>query len=236
MDKTPLKEALEKAQLIVASHGMTNYMPKYSKSSLTNIVGDVDRLTFDFQLYPEKSSYDSNNFSCSLCIAYNYQRDEEREGGIYRDYAARVSIRLGSIDATLKTIAVRENMISTLTMLIEMIEAVIPPRITVTVMSPEDLKSKRQREHEQKIASQVFDTLGKDSVKNLRVNGKPKITRITEKYVEYYGSMPEPGRYRFNQIRYVNRRGVVKDQATFMFEVIKSYDGSSHMLKAWRLS
>lgn len=236
MDRTPLKEALKKAQLIVAAHGMVRYMPQYSKNSLSNLVDDADRLTYEFLLHPQKSSYNNDNFSCTLCIVYNCERDDEREGGIYRDYNRRVSIRTGTSDMTLAGIKIRENMIASLTMLVEMIETVIPQRLTVTVMSPEDLREKRQREHEQSIASKIFNVVGKDAVKNLRVEGRPRITRLPDNYAEVNGSMPDIGRYRFEQIRYVNRHGQIKDRAGFIFSVNKSHDGSYTMLKIWRVS
>lgn len=234
MDRIPLKEALEKAQLVVASHGMMNYMPQYSKNSLSNSVEGIDRLTYEYLLHPSKSSYNNDNFSCTLCIAYNCERDEERAGGIYRDYNSRVSIRMGTGDMTLAGIKIRENMIASLTMLMEMIEIAIPKRLTVTVMSPEDLREKRQREHEQTIASKIFSVVGKSAVKNLRVGGRPRTIRLPDNYAETNGSMPDVGRYRFDQIRYVNRHGQIKDRATFIFSVSKSYDGSYTMLKIWR--
>lgn len=236
MDRIPLKEALEKARLVVASHGMVNYMPQYSKNSLSNSADGIDRLTYEFLLYPNKSSYNNDNFSCTLCIAYNCEREEERDGGIYQDYNSRVSIRMGNGDMTLSGIKIRENMIASLTMLMEMIETIIPKRLTITVMSPDDLREKRQREHEQSIASQIFDVVGKDAVKNLRVNGKPRTTRLPDKYAEINGTMPDVGRYRFNQIRYRNRHGHITDRAGFIFSISKSYDGSYTMLKIWRVS
>jgi len=236
MDRTQLKEALEKARLVVASHGMAAHMPSYFKTALMTPVNDsTERLTYEFYLKPDISSYSSNNYSCALNVWYFSDSNVERNGGIYRDYTAKVLIRLGSADITLSELSARENMVSLLAMLAQMVKDTIPPKITATVMTPDVLKEKRQTEHEQKISEQIFRIVGKDALKNLRKGGKSRVSRLPEKYSEVFGTMPEVGRYRFEQVRRVNRRGSVIDRAGYVFFVSKSYD-ESHVLRAHRVS
>lgn len=236
MNRTQIKEALEKARLVIASHGMVAHMPTYFKSSLMNPVSDyADSLSYEFYLDPNKSGYASDNYSCALNVFYRSAADVERDGGIYRDSKLRVTIRIGSADVTVHQLTARENMVASLGMLAQMIEATIPKTLTTTVMTPEALKEKRQIEHEQKVAAKIFEIIGKDAVKNLRTGGKSRLIRIPEKYAETWGAMPEPGRYRFDQVRYTNRRGQIKDRAGYVFVVSKGYD-DSYNLRSTRVS
>lgn len=236
MDRTQLKEALEKARLVIASHGMIAHMPSYYKSALmTPVANTSDRLSYEFYLDPNKSGYAADNYNCALNVYYQSSSDIERDGGIYRDFTSKISIRLGSSEITVDALSARENMIASLAMLAQVVEATIPKMITVTVMTPEDLKEKKRLEYEQKTARRIFDVVGKNSTKNLRTGGKPRISRIPEKYAEEYGSMPEVGRYRFDQIRRVDRSGRIVDRAGYLFVVSKMYD-DSYVLRAARTS
>jgi hypothetical protein len=236
MDRTPIKEALEKARLIIASHGMISHMPSYIKSSLANPLNHlIEKISYEFYLDPLQPGYSMNNYNCALNVCYIPNNDEERDGGIYKDFNVRVSIRIGSADLRLQEILARENMISSLTLLGSMIESSIPKKITLMVMSPEDLKEKRKRTFEQQVAEQIFTVLGKESVRNLRKGGKPRHSRIPEKYSEVYGSMPEPGRYRYSQIRAHDRHGHVKNRVEFVFIVNKSFN-DFYTLKAYRVA
>lgn len=236
MDRTQIKEALEKARLVIASHGMVAHMPTYFKSSLMNPVTDsTDRLSYEFYLDPRKSAYSSDNYNCALNVFYSSAGDVERGGGIYSDNKLKVTIRIGSAEVYTNQLTARENMVASLAMLAQMIEATLPDAITTTVMTPEALKEKRQIAHEQTVAEKIFGIIGKDAVKNLRTGGKSRLIRIPEKYAETWGAMPEPGRYRFDQVRYVNRRGHVKDRAGYIFVVSKGYD-DSYNLRSTRVS
>lgn len=236
MNRTQIKEALEKARLVIASHGMVAHMPSYFKSSLMNPVSDsTDRLSYEFYLDPNKSGYSSDNYNCALNILYYSASDVERDGGIYRDSKLRVTIRIGSAEVYVQQLTARENMVASLAMLAQMIEATLPQSITTTVVSPEALKERRQLEHEQNIAEKIFRITGKDAVNNLRTGGKSRLIRIPEKYAEIHGAMPDPGRYRFDQVRYINRRGQIKDRAGYVFVVSKGYD-DSYNLRSTRVS
>lgn len=235
MERTKIKEALEKAQLIVASHGMVNYMPTHAKAALTQPINEYnDRISFDFFLNPKRAGYSSDNYTCSISVLYAYHSDVERDGGIYRDHTSRVSLRLGGGDVSLEQLEQRENMIQSLKMLMEMIAVSIPKSFVETVMTPDALKEKRQLQHEQTVASRIFDAVGKDAIKNLRTNGKPKVSLIPANYAETHGEMPEQGRYRFDHVKAVNRRGQVRDRAGFIF-VVKKTD-ERYILRAFRVS
>ncbi|MBM3194144.1 MAG: hypothetical protein FJZ60_00085 [Chlamydiae bacterium] len=231
MDRSPIREALEKAKLIISSHGMVRHMPSYVKSSLANLVADsAERVSYEFYLYPKKTGYSPGNYNCALSVWYSSGQDVEREGGVYRDYAPLVMVRIGSAELSYAELQLRENMISSLAMLAELLETALPQKITLTVMTPEVLKQKKQSEHEQLVASQIFDVVGKESVSNLRKGGRPKLTRIPDRYSEVYRSMPEPGHYRFSHARRYDRYGHVKDRAEFVFVVV-----DPRTLKAYRV-
>lgn len=235
MDLSGIKEALEKARLIVASHGMVNYMPQYARSSLTSYILDYqESVSFEFFLDPQKTGYSSDNFNCTLNVRYLYDKDVERDGGIYRDYRSRVSIRISSCDLTLEALTKRERMVESLKMLAEMVDSAVPKVIIGTIMSPEDLREKRQLAYEQKVAEQIFSILGKDCIRNVRTNGKPKTTVIPESFVNAYGTMPSPGRYRYDHVKYRTRSGNITDRAKYIFSVSKSYD-ESYVLRAFKV-
>jgi len=235
MDRSPVKDALEKSRLIISSHGMVNYMPDYAKNSLMNPINEASSgLTFDFCLYPKKSIYDSNNCNCSLVVNYSSSGDIERDNGIYRDYICSVFVRMSSSELTLQMLKKRENMIELLFMLIEMIESIIPKKLTLTVTTPEQLKENKKIHHEQIISEQIFSIAGKNSILNLRKGGKSKTTLLSQKYAEVYGSMPAPGKYRFKHIKNVNRKGKITDQADIVF-VVQSPDDRT-IIKAYRVA
>ncbi len=234
MNLAGIKEALEKARLIVASHGMVNYMPQYARSLLTSYILDYqDSMSFEFFLDPQKTGYSSDNFTCTLNVRYSYDKDVERDGGVYRDYRSRVSLRISSCDLNMEALAKREQMVESLKMLVEMIESVVPKVIVGTVMTPEDLREKRQLAHEQKVAEQIFSVLGKDCIRNARTNGKPKTTVIPESFVNVYGMMPAPGRYRYDHVKYRTRSGNITDRAKYIFSVSKTYN-ESYVLRAFK--
>jgi hypothetical protein len=224
----PLKEALQKAKLFVASHGLVNHMTAYSKSALGyELSNDETCLSFDYALDPNKSLYSSDNFCCTLNICYWSPRGPiERDGGVYSDYHLKITIRMNSFELTLEKINSRENMISSISMLAGMIESTIPKTITITVTTHEELCEKRQIAHEQFVASRLYEVIGKELVRNLRVGGNPKILRIPDKFVEIYGKMPDLGLYHYDQIRYRNRRGQIKARAGFILTVNKNSDDS----------
>jgi len=233
MMEQKLNEVLERARLIISSHGMSNYMPSYAKSTLVHQLHEsCDKISYDFMLDPKKSSYSNDNFICTLNVSYAYDCDIERDEGIYRDYMRRISIRIGGGDVSLQMLKNREDMIESIKMLMEMIEVSIPKKIVHTVMTPSALKAKRQKAYEQQISSQIFSIVGKDAVRNVRTGGRPKISVLSQKYAEVYGSMPQPGKYHFDYVKNRNRRGYVTDRASIIF-IVENFNDSL-ILKAFR--
>lgn len=235
MDKTLIKEALEQARLIIASHGMVNHMPGYSRDFLGRPVdNDAYNLQYDFLLDKNRPSYSGDNFSCSLIVSYNSSGDVERDGGIYRDYKAKTVVRANSAEMTASMFRVRENMVASLLMLCEMIEGVLPKQITITVYSAEEQQARKKRAHEQEIAQRIYNILGNECVKNLRVGGRSKLTRIPSRYAENWESMPELGQYHFTNSRWSRRIGE-RDRKDYVFAVMK-HDEDSYYVSTRRIA
>lgn len=238
MDNASISEALERARIIISSHGMMAHMPSYYRSILAQSVGSLHGTTclqYEFLLDPKKSSYNDENHSCVLIVRYDGDNTVERDGGVYRDLVLKVSIRNASSIVTTASAPARENMLNSMLMLCEMIESALPSELTLTVKSPEVLTEERKVAHEQLVSSRIEYAVGKESLKNLRVGGRPRVVRIPDSYAEMHGSMPEPGRYRYDQVRRSDRRGRVKDRAEFLFVVSTTLDGAT-LLKAFRTS
>lgn len=235
MDKTPIKEALEKARLIIASHGMVSHMPGYSRDYLGRPVeDDTYSLQYDFLFDPTQPSYSGNNFSCSIVVSFSSTSEIERNGGIYRDYKSRVVVRANSVEMAPKMFRVRENMVASLLMLCEMIEGVLPKELTVTVFSPEEHAERKQLTKEQEIGRRIYNIIGSECVKNLRTGGRAKLTRIPNRYAEVWESMPELGQYRFHTARWSRRDGE-KDKKNYVFNVMK-HDEDSYYISARRIA
>lgn len=235
MSKTLIKDALEKARLIVSSHGLVNHMPTYSRDFLGRPVeNDASNLQFDFLLDPKRPSYAGDNFSCTILVYYGTSGDIERDGGIYRDYKSKVVVRANSVEMTPSMFRVRENMVASLLMLCEMIDDAIPKQIMVTVFSAEELAQRKQLAQEQETARRIYNVVGKECIKNLRVGKRPKLTRIPNRYAEVWERMPELGQYRF-YIAHWSRRNGEKDRKNYVFNVMK-HDEDSYYVSARRIS
>lgn len=232
MDYTPITEALEKARLIISAHGLVKHMPDYSKKDLGQPVNtNHSALRYEFLLDPTISSYSSENYSATFSVNYD-GKQTERDGGIYYDLQLNTSVRLSAMELRSKNIVARENMISSLMMLCDMVELSLPKEITITVWTPEQLRDKRAREKEQIVARDIHHSIGKECIKNLRAGGKPKLTQIPHKYVERYGEMPPEGTYRYSTSKY-SRRGGEKDRKDYVFSVVK-YDTETWYVRARR--
>ena len=164
-------------------------------------------------------------------IGYTPGQDIVIDGGIYRDHKRRLHIRYGSGEANFSDFKMRENFVSSLLMLCEMIESLTPENITVTVETPEEGVKRLRREFEQKIGSQIYDVLTKDDFKNLRKGGKARLSRIPDSYVSYYGSLPEQGTYAYKHVARRNRRGQILEYVDYVFRVHPSSEeiGRAHV-------
>jgi hypothetical protein len=231
MDRSPLMNALKLAKDVISTHGIIEYMNENSRNwALNRPVEDAnDGIQFDFSLEPKKSPWDPAN--CGFCLRVNYTTDGvDREilGGVYRNYTRRVKVNYSSGEVTTNNFKQRENMLSSLLLLCEMLEAVLPERIQVTVLTEQEAAEKKKLLLEQKIATDIFNSVGPSSIKNLRKGGKGKIVRIPQTYVEEYGKFPETGDYRFHHVAQYDRRGFEKVTNTYILKVTTCND-SSHV-------
>ena len=213
-------EALEKARLIISSHGLASHLAGYNKDALARPVGDTTALRCSFLLNPNEPAYTDGNCEASLVIAYDASRFNH-EGGVYDKYKRSVYVRLNSMTLITETTRLRENMVSALMMLCEMIETVLPQEITTVVMTPEEVQNKMEREKEQITARRIHKYIGKACIKNLRVWGKVRTSRLDDGFATAWGSMPEEQAYRYTESR-VDRHGRVKYNREYFFSVMKT--------------
>ena len=230
MDRTEIVKALKIARTVVVAHGLANHVPERFKGGLTAEINDYsDFSQYEFYLYPKQSIWDSNNYSCALVIGYTPGQDIVIDGGIYRDHKRRLHIRYGSGEANLSDFKMRENFVSSLLMLCEMIESLTPESITVTVETPEEVIRRRRREYEQEIGNRIHGVLDKNDFKNLRRGGKARLVRIPDTYTSCYGSLPEQGTYAYRHAARRNRRGSVLEYVNYVFRVHPSSEGGSYV-------
>jgi hypothetical protein len=235
MDRSKLIAAFQQANAVVTTHGIMNYMPERYKKLATHVNEQNDGCHYEFYLDPKRSHYDDDNFCCTLCVVYTSQENKQVDGGIYRDYARRIYLRYGSTDVTIKSLQLREKFISSIMMVAEILESIMPESITCTVESPEQHKDRLQREHEQYIGWRIYHAVGKDNLKNLRKAGKSRCVRIPETYITDYGEMPACGSYRYNHVLRTDRRRRVKEEANYLFRVMLDGQGS-HYVNIYKLN
>lgn len=228
MDRTEIKRALDLAHTVVISHGITAYLPERYRTALTSPVNDHnDAIMYDFYLYPKKSPWDSDNFTCSLTIAYRPGNNFESYGALLRDYTRDITIRHGSSEVRASDYKVRENFIANLMMLVEVIESITPQATTIVVETSEELKKRLRREHEQLVGGKIHSVLDKKDFKNLRKGGNSRTVRLPESYTSNYGVAPEPGVYTYKHTIRKDRSGRVAAFAVYTFRVLNSGDGGT---------
>jgi hypothetical protein len=237
MDRTKIVNALRHAQTAVISHGIINRVPERYKSAMLAALNEYsDSLQYEFYLDPKKSAWDSDNFSCSLVIAYLSDKDYEHDGGIYREYVRRISIRHGASDVDAASYKKREDFIASLLMLVEMLEAITPENIRVTVETPDEVSKRKRRELEQKIGEQIHFVLEKKNLKNLRRGGNSRTIRFPESlYKTNYGALPTAGTYAYKHPLRKDRNGRVTNFGNYIFRVMEMDDGA-HYLKIFKVT
>jgi len=227
MDRTPLTEALRTAKSVVMSHGIINYMNETSKKYQLDYLIDPnsDSINFDFSIHPKKSVWDTSNSSCTLKFSYRMiNGDEEIFGALCRNYCRRITVSYGSSEISLKGFRERENLISSLMLLCEMLEAITPEKVQITVMTQEAVAEKKKRTFEQVAAARIFYSVDCSVMKNLRKGGNGKLTKLPESYLQEHGSFPETGDYRFNRVTRYDRRGRVKEAHDYILKVSTRQD------------
>lgn len=228
MDRTQIIQAIQLARSVITTHGIMSQMSEYNKNRLfrdSSSPDEAEVIRCEFTLDPTRSTWDSNNCSCTINFSYIAATTREVDGGTYRDYVRRISFSTQGSDLDFAAFKSRENLISALNMIAEMLISLTPEQIVVTVETPEDGAIRRQKEHEQSVGSQIFHSLEKVATKNLRKGGKARLTRIPDSYLINYAKLPEAGSYRYIHVRRYNRRGTPVEKVSYRF-VVPSHDNS----------
>lgn len=223
MDRTALKEVLALVTSVVTSHGIMDNMTPYNRERVAKNFDHSDGVSFEFNLDPTRSPWDTNNFSCSIRFSYSSDPPRVDEGGTYRDHRRRISFSTSGSDVDFSLMRKRENLMNSLVLLGEMIASLTPERLTLTVESPEEAAARRQREHEQVIGGQIYAELEQASLRHLRKGGKPKLVRFAATSNQPIGS------YRYEHVRRYNRRGYAVETASYRFVVV-----SDSLVKVYR--
>lgn len=220
MDYGHIKNALETARGIISAHGIINYMSDHSKNILAMPVSEgVTSLRFEFSLQPTQPSWAPSNSSCSLVIDYNGGKYYEVNGDTHRDFASKIRVTHSSGEITLAMLKARENMMSTVMLLLEMIDAVLPSKITVVTETAAQKAEAAHRELFRKIGGQIGTVLGHAALKGIRSGGKRRVKELSPDYIEKYGEMPADGAYPYRQVRRWNRRGDPTEAVQYTFFV-----------------
>lgn len=218
---------------IITSHGAVSYMRSYDRERLGREVNlDTRALRYDFCLDPESPSYSYDNFICSLGISYSSGGEYTCDDGLCCDYTRRVTLSHGSGEITSENLKRRENFISMILLLMEMIEAITPEKIKIVKKTPEVLVEEAKLAAEQRIAERIFAYVDRRDLKHLRVNGNGKLVKIHDSYVTDHGGNPPEGNYRFSLQRYLTKR--TSAVINYYLKVFTMPDGSS-VMKVFRL-
>ena len=229
MDLTRLKESLRTAKAIVSTHGIMKYMRDYDRRILEREVDDsTHALRYEFSMDPTKVSYSSENFSVAINIDYDPSEDYDHEGAIHRKYTRKVSLSYGHSEMKLSMLPIRENFIKTLAMVGELLESVLPSSIVVVVRTAEEVADRKARREEQQVGQNIHQEIGWPALKGLRKGGKCRLVRLPDSYMEKYGASPQPGSYRYEQVRRSTRRGVIREKATYLFRVY-AFEGATNI-------
>ena len=240
MDTAARTEALRTAKGLIASHGMVAHMNKYNRDLLSReVTAETTGLRYEYQLDPAKTTWSSNNPSCTLAVVYNLDPAGSKfasNGDMIVDATLRISVSASASDMELDTFCQRESMISMLVMLCEMLQASLPQKLTLTMETANEVADRVRRSTEQLVGSEIFDNIGAPALKGLRKNGASRTFRLTEAYRSKSGNYPDAGTYRFRQVRVTDRRGRPKEVAFYTMRVLGSDGTVPPVVMVWRVS
>lgn len=239
MDHSARIEALRTAKALIASHGITFHMNKYTRDLLSReVLPDCYAVKYDFQLDPARDSWSSSNPSCSVSVGYVQTTRGGRvteDGSLVSDQHLRISVSASASDMDLETLRKREGMISLLSMLCDMLNETLPPMVVSTIETASEIQDRKQRENEQTIGQEIVNNINPHSLKGLRRGGTGRTYRLTGAYASSTGQYPPPGLYRFRHVRSTDSRGRPRDVANYTFRVISGGVGVPPLVIACRL-
>lgn len=239
MDHSARIEALRTAKAVIASHGITFHMNKYTRDLLSReVLPDSIALKYDFQLDPARDSWSSSNPTCSVRVGYEQTTRGGRvteDGSLVSDQHLRITVSASASDMDLETLRRREGMISLLSMLCDMLNETLPPVVVSTIESAAEIQDRKQRESEQTIGQEIVHNINPHSLKGLRRGGASRTYRLTEAYASSTGKYPPPGTYRFRHVRSTDSRGRPREVANYTLRVMGDGVNSPPIVMVWRL-
>lgn len=228
----PVKEALDAVRAIVGSHGVTRYMSERTKELMFRPdYDDAEKVRFEFVQDPTKSQWSSNNPNVTLTVSFagDGPSTPGSDGGVYRTLERRISLGWSHCETDLDTFKKRDDMMSNICMLTGMIEAAIPSTIVQTVMTPQEVADKAKHDAAQATGAQLYKYFKKKEINlffRLRKEGREHHFRIGSDYAYPLN----PGTFDYTHIKSFDRRGRVKEKATYRMRLMKSHDDSSMLL------
>jgi hypothetical protein len=229
MDTMPRIQALQTAKVLIGSHGLVAHMNKYNRDVLAReLRDDTIALRCEFHLDPARNGWADNNPSASLSIMYASDPRGSRideTGAMVVDNFLQITISASSGDMQLDIFRRRENMLSMVGMLCEMLQQTLPQKLTLVMETPELVAANARKSFEQQVGQQIFTNIGVDAFKGLRRDGASRSHRLTSTYTSPDGKYPETGTYRFRHVRVADRRGHARDVAYYSIRVFGS-DGT----------
>ncbi|NBZ95433.1 MAG: hypothetical protein EBR40_03250 [Proteobacteria bacterium] len=225
MESVTVRSALEKAKLLVMSHGLMANMTPYSKSTLERKTFEEhdDSISFEFVLDPTKSSWDDDNFRMNLSVQYRTKGDVFIEGDRVRPSSRQIRFHWNSGSGTLEHLMRRESMMNNLLLLNELLVAALPEHVSWVVQTAAQIESEKKAEADKRTAYNIAAAIGKEAMRGLRTGGRSRTVFLTPAYLESFapgeGKYPEDGTYTYEQIRRTDRRGRVKESVNYRFRV-----------------
>lgn len=229
MDSSRRTEALRLAKQCISTHGMVNYMNKYNRDLLSRPVEDgTTGLRYEFHMDPLVTTWSVSNPSCTLLVTYSPSHAGTRmneAGDAIVDHLLRVAVSTSATDMDVAMLLRRENMVASLGMLCELLQASVPPLVEVCTETAAEREARRAADHEQVTSSRIMDHVGHDTLKGLVSGGRPRLATLGDSYVTSFGSYPECGRYRFKKVMTTDRRGRPRDVRHYVIDVTSRHEG-----------
>lgn len=232
MDWTQVKEALTAIRTMIGSHGASRYMNDRTKELLVQQTYDhEDRLRVEFVQDPKRSSWATNNPNIILTVAF-LERDKPYQGpdgGMYRFLDRKISMGWSHCESPIAEFKRREDMVSNVGLLAELIEMATPESIVQTVMTPAEVEEKKRKEHNQILGRQLYkyvEDKKPGAFLGLRKGGKERRFMIESDFI---GTL-EPGTLSYMHVKSYDRRGKIKDKVDFNMRLMKTHDGGSMIL------
>ena len=224
MDVTERVQALRTAKSLISASPLMAHMNKYNRDQLSyDVATETTGFRYEFHLDPQITSWAAANPSIQLSL--NYATDPkgsrlDEAGGRVVDNFLYLRFSTSTTEMTLSMFRQREAMMSMVYMLTEMLETLLPPRITITMETSAEVVEKRKRSSEQSESEKMLASLGHSMLKGLRKGGSSRTRRLTQSYVDLNGAYPASGTYRYKHVKAVYRNGHPKEVAYYKLRVI----------------